>query len=45
MGNDNVTLLKVGNGTATINDGSFTGSDMRFKNYRAFKKEIWVTVD
>ena len=32
MGNDNVTLLKVGDGTATVTAASFTGSDMRFKD-------------
>ena len=32
MGNDNVTLLKVGDGTATVTASGFTGSDLRFKD-------------
>ena len=32
MGNDNVTVMVVGDGSATVTAASFTGSDMRFKN-------------
>jgi hypothetical protein len=32
MGNDNVTKLIVGDGTATVTSSGFTASDMRFKD-------------